>query len=145
MTATTEKHLVLILTLISINLSAILALSAYAERPVDSLEGVHQPFDQFTERLALSEQQAEQIRPILQENREKIGLLRDQYLKGSPSPSTLHSFSKERETLRQETEERLATLLSDRQMTEYGEIENEEREKIRLRQGYGGSRGRSRR
>jgi hypothetical protein len=45
--------------------------------------------------------------------------------------------------LRQETEERLATLLSDRQMTEYGQIENEEREK--MRQGYGGSRGRSRR
>lgn len=143
MTATTEKHLVIILTIISINLSLILALSAYGERPVDSLEGVHQPFDQFTERLALSEQQAEQIRPILQENREKIGLLRDQYQRVSPAPSTMRSFSKEREDLRQETEKRLATLLSDKQMTEYGKIEKEEREKIR--QGYGGSRGRSRR
>jgi len=135
MTATTEKHLVIILTIISINLSLILALSAYGERP--------QPFDQFTERLALSEQQAEQIRPILQENREKIGLLRDQYQRESPAPSTMRSFSKEREDLRQETEKRLATLLSDKQMTEYGKIEKEEREKIR--QGYGGSRGRSRR
>lgn len=143
MTATTEKHLVIILTIISINLSLILALSAYGERPVDSLEGVHQPFDQFTERLALSEQQAEQIRPILQENREKIGLLRDQYQRESPAPSTMRSFPKEREDLRQETEKRLATLLSDKQMTEYGKIEKEEREKIR--QGYGGSRGRSRR
>ncbi len=143
MTATTEKHLVIILTIISINLSLILALSAYVERPVDSLEGVHEPFDQFTERLALSEQQAEQIRPILQENREKIGLLRDQYQRESPAPSTLSSFSKEREDLRQETEKRLATLLSDKQMTEYGKMEKEEREKIR--QGYGDSRGRSRR
>ncbi len=143
MTATTEKQLVIILTIISFNLSVILALSAYAERPVDSLEGVHKPFDQFTERLALSEQQAEQIRPILQESREKMGLLRDQYQKESPSPSTRHSFFKEQEDLRQETEERLATLLSDRQMTEYGKIVNEEREK--MRQGYGGSRDRSRR
>ncbi len=143
MTATTEKHLVIILTIISINLSLILALSAYAERPVDSLEGVHQPFDQFTERLALSEQQAEQIRPILQENREKIGLLRDQYQRESPAHSTVRSFSKEREDLRQETEKRLATLLSDKQMTEYGKMEKEEREKIR--QGYGDSRGSSRR
>ncbi len=143
MTATTEKHLVIILTIISINLSLILALSAYAERPVESLEGVHEPFDQFTERLALSEQQAEQIRPILQESREKMGLLRDKYQKETPSPSTMHSFSKERQDLRQETEERLATLLSDKQMTEYGNMENEEREK--MRQGYGGSRGRSRR
>ena len=143
MTATTEKHLVIILTIISINLSLILALSAYGESPVDSLEGVHEPFDQFTERLALSEQQAEQIRPILQESHEKMGLLRDQYQKESPSSSARHSFSKDSETLRQETEERLATLLSDRQMTEYGQIENEEREK--RRQGYGGSRGRSRR
>jgi len=143
MTATTEKHLVIILTIISINLSLILALSAYAERPVESLEGVHEPFDQFTERLALSEQQAEQIRPILQESHEKMGLLRDQYQKESPSRSARHSFSEERENLRQETEERLASLLSDRQMTEYGQIENEEREK--MRQGYGGSRGRSRR
>ncbi len=143
MTATTEKQIVIILTIISINSSLILALSAYAERPVDTLEGVHEPFDQFTERLALSKQQAEQIRPILQESREKMELLRDQYQKKSPSPSTLYSFSKEREDLRQETEERLATLLSDKQMTEYGKIEKEEREKIR--QGYGGSRGRSRR
>jgi len=143
MTAKTEKQLVIILTIISINLSLVLALSAYAERPVDTLEGVHEPFDQFTERLALSEQQAEQIRPILQESHEKMGLLRDQYQKESPSPSARDFFSKEREDLRQETEERLATLLSDRQMTEYGQIENEEREK--MRQGYGGSRGRSRR
>ncbi len=143
MTATTEKHIVTILTIISINLSLILALSAYAEKPVETLEGVHKPFDQFTERLALSEQQAEQIRPILQENREKIGLLRDQYQNEPPAPSTVRSFSKEREHLRQETEKRLAALLSDKQMTEYGKIEQEEREK--LRQGYGGSRGRSRR
>jgi hypothetical protein len=134
MTATTEKHLVIILTIISINLSLILALSAYGERPVDSLEGVHEPFDQFTERLALSEQQAEQIRPILQENREKIGLLRDQYQRESPAPSTMSYFSKEREELRQKTEKRLATLLSDKQMTEYGKMEKEEREK--MRQGY---------
>ncbi len=143
MTATTEKHLVIILTIVSINLSLILALSAYVERPVDTLEGVRQPFDQYTERLALSEQQAEQIRPILQENREKTGLLRDQYQRESPAHSTVRSFSKEREDLRQETEKRLAILLSDKQMTEYGKMEKEEREKIR--QGYGGSRGRSRR
>jgi hypothetical protein len=93
--------------------------------------------------LALSEQQAEQIRPILQESREKIGLLRDQYQRESPAPSTLRSFSKEREELRQKTEKRLATLLTDKQLTEYGKIEKEEREK--MRQGYGGSRGRSRR
>jgi len=143
MTAKTEKQLVIILTIISINLSAILALSAYAERPLASLEDVPKPFDQFTERLALSEQQAEQIRPILKESREKMGLLRDQYQKESPSPSTMDSFSKEREDLRQETEERLATLLSDKQITEYGKMENEEREK--MRQGYGSRRGRSRR
>ena len=134
MTATTEKYLVIILTIISINLSLILALSAYAESPVDTLEGVHEPFDQFTERLALSEQQAEQIRPILQESREKRGLLRDQYQRESPAPSTTSYFSKEREDLRQKTEKRLATLLTDKQMTEYGKMEKEEREK--MRQGY---------
>ncbi len=134
MTATTEKYLVIILTIISINLSLILALSAYAESPVETLEGVHEPFDQVTARLSLSKQQAEQIRPILQENREKIGLLRDQYQRESPAPSTLSYFSKEREKLRQKTEKRLATLLSDKQMTEYGKMEKEEREK--MRQGY---------
>jgi hypothetical protein len=36
--------------------------------------------------------------------------------------------------LRQKTEKRLATLLTDKQMTEYGKIEKEEREK--MRQGY---------
>ncbi len=143
MTATTEKQLVIILTIISINLSLILALSAYAQRPLESLEGGKEPFDQFTERLALSEQQAEQIRPILQESREKMGLLRDRVQEKSPSPSTGHSFSKEREELRQETEARLESLLSDKQMTEYRKMENKEREQ--MRQGYGGSRSRSRR
>ena len=143
MTAKTEKRLVIILTIISINLSLILALSAYAERPLESLAGDKEPFDQFTERLALSEQQAEQIRPIIQESREKMGLLRDRYQEKSPSPSTLYSFSKEREELRQVTEERLVTRLSDKQMTDYRKMENNEREK--MRQGYGGSRGRSRR
>ncbi len=143
MTATTEKHLVIILTIISINLSVILALSAYAQRPVGSLEDGSEYLYQFTERLALSEQQAEQIRPILQESRKKMGLLRDRYQKESRSPSTMHSFSKEREELRQETEEKLATLLSEKEMTEYRKIENEEREKTR--QGYGGSRGHIRR
>ncbi len=142
MTAKTEKILVIILTIISINLSLILALSAYAERPVDTLKGVHEPFDQLMERLALSEQQAEQIRPILQKSGEKMGLLRDQYRRESSSPSTMNSFSRKREDLRQETEGKLATLLSDRQMTEYRKMESEEREK--MRQGYGGSRGRSR-
>ncbi len=104
MTATTEKHLVIILTIISINLSLILAFSAYSEGPVDSLKSAGAPYDHITERLALSEQQAEQIRPILQENREKRGLLRDQYQRESPAPSTLSSFSKEREDLCQETE-----------------------------------------
>ena len=143
MTATTEKHLVITLTIISINLSLILALTAYAQRPVESLEGVNELFDQFTERLALSEQQAEQIRPILQESRENQRMLRDKYQEESSSPSIMQSFRKEREELRQETEERLAAILSQEQMTEYEKIENEEREK--MRQGYGGSRGRSRR
>ena len=143
MTTTTEQHLVIILTIISINLSVILALSAYAQRPVGSLEDGSEYFDQFTERLALSQQQEEQIRPILQHSREKQRLLRDKYQEDSRSPSTLQSFRKEREQLRQQTEERLATLLSDKQMTEYRKIENEEREK--MRQGYGGSRDSSRR
>ncbi len=143
MTATTEKHLVITLTIISINLSLILALTAYAQRPVESLEGVNELFDQFTERLALSEQQAEQIRPILQESREKQRMLRDKYQEESSSPSIMQSFRKEREELRQETEERLAAILSQEQMTEYEKIENEEREK--MRQGYGGSRSRRRR
>ncbi len=143
MTATTEKHLVIILTIISINLSVILALSAYAQRPVGSLENGSEYFDQFTERLALSQQQAEQIRPILQHSREKQRLLRDKYQEDSRSPSTLQSFRKEREELRQEIEERLAVVLSQEQMREYREMQGEEREK--MRQGYGGSRGRSRR
>jgi len=143
MTATTEKHLVIILTIISINLSVILALSAYAQRPVGSLEDGSEYFDQFTERLALSQQQAEQIRPILQHSREKQRLLRDKYQEDSRSPSTLQSFRKEREELRQEIEKRLAAVLSQEQMREYRKMQGEEREK--MRKGYGSSRGRSRR
>jgi len=121
----------------------ILALSAYAQRPVGSLENGSEYFDQFTERLALSQQQAEQIRPILQHSREKQRLLRDKYQEDSRSPSTLQSFRKEREELRQEIEKRLAAVLSQEQMREYRKMQGEEREK--MRKGYGSSRGRSRR
>ena len=95
-------------------------------------------------RLVLSDEQLEQIRPILKSNFEK----RQQILKengvdinsikieGSyerPSFQELRAIKKDLTVIRKETSTALSKVLMDQQMNEYYKIEEERREKVRDR------------
>ena len=140
MTVPREKQIVKIPMMISITFALLMAWSAFAQRPMGSPQdgrNLEEQFDQIHERLALSDQQAEEIRPILEESRDKMRELREKYRDQARSRSTMESFRAEMEELRTETDERLTTVLTDAQIEEYREMERERRETLRQNRGQG--------
>lgn len=138
MTVTRERQIVKILMMISIAFGLFMTWSAYAQRPMGTREGaqnLEEQFDRIKERLALSEQQAEEIRPILEESRDKIQALREKYQEQSRSRSSMEAFRAEMEDLRTETDESLASVLTDAQLEEYRNMQGERREKLRQNRG----------
>ncbi len=141
MTVTLERQIVKILMIISIAFALITAWSAYAQRPMGSSQGGQNPEEQFErlkERLDLSDQQAEELRPIFEESREKLGALREQYQDQERSQETMEALRNERAELQEETNQKLATILSDEQMTQYREMQGEARANMRQGQRQGG-------
>ena len=146
MTLTMERQIVKILMMISIAFAVIMAWSAYAQRPMGSLQdgqNREEQFERLKEQLALSDQQAEEIQPILEESREKLQALRETYQDQPRSQATMEAFRNEREELQEETNQQLTTVLSDEQMKEYQEMQGEARANLRQgqRQGDGQRQG----
>ncbi len=126
MTVTLERRIVKTLMIISIAFAMIMGWSAYAQRPMGSPQGDRNPeeqFERFKERLALTDPQAKDIRPIFEESREKLQALREQYQDQSRSQETMEALRNERAELQEETNQKLATILSDEQMTQYRELQ----------------------
>ena len=90
---------------------------------------------ELRERLALTDEQAEQVRPILEESREKMLALRDKFQGQGRSRSNMQSFRAEIEKLTKETEGKLEMVLTDEQMKEYKEIQEARRDARRGRRG----------
>ncbi len=128
MTVTLERRIVKTLMMISIAFALIMGWSAYAQRPMGSPQGDRNPEEQIErlkERLDLSDQQAKDIRPIFEESREKLQALREQYQDPSRSQETMEALRNERAELQEETNQKLATVLSDEQMTQYRELQGD--------------------
>ena len=124
MTVTLERQIVKTLMMISIAFALIMGWSAYAQRPMGSPQGGQNPEEQIErlkERLDLSDQQAEELRPIFEESREQLQVLREQYQDQSRSQETMEAFRSEREALQEETNQKLATVLSDEQLKDFQE------------------------
>ncbi len=150
MTVTLERQIVKILMVISIVFALIMAWSAYAQRPMGSPQGDQnreEQFERLKDQLGLSDQQVEEILPILEESRERQQALREKYMDQSRSQETMESFRNEREELQEETNASLATVLSDEQMKEYREMQGEARANLRQgqRQGQRPGQGQGRR
>ncbi len=141
MTVTLERRIVKTLMIISIAFAMNMGWSAYAQRPMGSPQRGQNPeeqFERFKERLALSDEQAEEIRPIFEESREKLGALREQYQDQERSQETMEALRNERAELQERTNQQLATVLSDEQMTQYREMQGEARANMRQGQRQGG-------
>ncbi len=147
MTVTLERQIVKILMMISIAFALIMGWSAYAQRPMGSPQGGQNPEEQIErlkERLDLSDQQAEELRPIFEESREKLQVLREQYQDQPRSQETMEAVRSEREALQERTNQKLATVLSDEQLKDFQEMRGEARANLRQgqRQGDGQRPGR---
>ena len=140
MTVTLERQIVKILMVISIVFALIMAWSAYAQRPMGSPQGDQnreEQFERLKDQLGLSDQQVEEILPILEESRVMQQALREKYMDQSRSQETMESFRNEREELQEETNASLASVLSDEQMKEYREMQGEARANLRQGQRQG--------
>jgi len=91
-----------------------------------------QVMERLTQDLELSEEQAAEVRPILEGQREKMQALRDEF--GPPGDEVDRDAMRERmREIAEETDERLAQVLDEAQMEQY--------RKMRHRQMRGRRRG----
>ena len=89
--------------------------------------------EQLQERLSLTEEQREQVQPVLEESWGNSQELREKARQQGPSPETMRSMREEMGTLQKATREKLAKILNEEQLTEYDQMIKEEREQMRNR------------
>ncbi|MEM6647939.1 MAG: hypothetical protein AAF730_16980 [Bacteroidota bacterium] len=106
-------------------------------------------FQEIRARLALTDAQTEQLRPILAEQAEQMEAIREKYgftgQRGQgggrgqrPDRSQMQAMRADLETLRTQTDAKLATVLSEEQMAEWKTMQAERQER---RGGRRGGRG----
>ncbi len=108
-------------------------VSASAQRPVgfpSETETLEEELAMFKERLALSDEQTEQIQRILLENRKKISALMEDVQASPRSRSAMQSIRKEMEDLRKKTEQELEAVLTEEQLKKYKKMQDEQQEKM---------------
>jgi len=102
--------------------------------------GIDAQIATLAERLALTEEQVEAIRPTLDKFRSRRVAIMEQYGVDPEHPESIRQNLNRREArklmkdmrrARDEMEDSLADILSDEQMAEYREIQAERREAIR--------------
>ncbi len=108
-------------------------VSASAQRPVgfpSETETLEEELAMFKERLALSDEQTEQIQRILLENRKKISALMEDVQASPRSRSAMQSIRQEMEDLRKKTEQELEAVLTEEQLKKYKKMQDEQQEKM---------------
>jgi hypothetical protein len=95
-------------------------------------------FQEMDERLELTDAQREELRPILESHfheaqavLEKHGL--DKRQTSSPGPRKLMALRSDMQPLNEQTDRRVGAVLSDEQMDEYRDIQEERRARMRAR------------
>jgi hypothetical protein len=101
------------------------------------MERAKQRLQEVKDRLQLTPEQTDQIRPILMEEFQKLKAMRDKYGdgdgNGSQRPRTRMKMGRELKSIQSETDDKLRTILSKQQMEELKKIREEWREQMRER------------
>lgn len=87
-------------------------------------------FEKLKERLQLTPKQVEQVRPVFQEEVEKLRAVRDKY-KEEQSRRGRMRMARELRDVQQATDEKLRKILSNTQMDELKKIRQEARQRLR--------------
>ena len=92
---------------------------------------------QIVERLDLTDEQREQVRPIMKNSAKQRRAILDKHGVGpgqpKPDRQTKRAIYNDMQPVRAETEQQLATVLSDEQMEEFRQIRQELRDEWRAR------------
>jgi hypothetical protein len=126
----THKTLIMV---IGITLAASLPMPAQEpSRP--SREQAQERLEKLKERLQLTPEQVEQVRPVLQEEIEKLRAVRDKY-NGQQSRRGRVRMVRELRDVQQATDDELRKILSKTQMDELKKFREEARKQLREKGG----------
>ncbi len=95
---------------------------------------------EMRERLQLTDEQEEQVQPILAESAKRTREMLERYMSQGRSPSTMSQMREEMQKLQKENRAKLEEILSAEQLLEYDTIQQEWREERRRRMGGRGGR-----
>jgi Spy/CpxP family protein refolding chaperone len=112
-------------------LTAFVPVFASQDAPAPRQAEVQQWIDDVKERLALTPEQLDQIRPVLEDELGRLKALREKYGDGGQSRRERRAMAREFRQIRQSADERLRGILTKEQMNELQKIREERREKLR--------------
>ena len=99
------------------------------------VQQVQQRLQEIKERLELTPEQIEKIRPLLTEEIQKLRALREKYDGDEQNLLTRLRMGRELRAVQNATDEQLKKILSEKQMEEVGKIREEGRERFLERAG----------
>jgi hypothetical protein len=119
--------------LILVLASALAASAGQEQVSAENLEQLRQRFEEIRKRLDLTPEQAEQVRPVLVEELQKLKALQDKYAAGNQNLRARLEALRDLRDIRSATNAKLQKILSKEQMDEMEEIREEWREQFRER------------
>ncbi len=127
------KHSVLVFALLLIAAAPAWARQqSGADQP---REEVQQRLERIKERLALTPQQVEQMRPVLEDEVRRLKAVREKYDGSGQSRRARREIARELRDIRSAADERLQKILTEQQMAEMKKIREERRAQLRGRAG----------
>jgi len=104
---------------------------AVAAEPSDEMrQEAATRLETYKNRLNLTPAQVEQIRPLLQEEVQKVKVIHQKY-EGDTSPAAKKQFADEVEPVRNDFNQRLEKILTPDQMKEWEKIKSERKEELK--------------
>jgi hypothetical protein len=118
-------------------LVAVVTVQGALAVPPGGANNRQQRIEQIIERLDLTEDQQQQVRPILQSSMEQRRAVLDAHGvgpgKGKPDQQTKSAMHGQMQEIKANTDTQLATILDDDQMQELSEIRKEMKKQLRAR------------
>jgi hypothetical protein len=119
-------------------LAVLVAVGAPALAAQDSTQDraaqARERFEQMKDRLQLTPEQVEKVRPVLLDEARQLQALRDEYRDGG-GRGARRKLAREARSIQSRTDDQLKTILSKSQMDEVKKIREERRQELRKRSG----------
>jgi thioredoxin-like negative regulator of GroEL len=102
------------------------------QQPTDQ---VRQRLEEITQRLALTPDQIAQMRPIFEEEMQKVKALREKHSADGQNRRSKLKMARELRDIQRAADEQFEKILSKKQMDEMKKIRDERRQQLRARAG----------